>query len=1170
MPHPSPRLLVWLLALTVFFTAFNATLAAGTCGEEPASTTLTTSLSGEAKSGEEITVNEGAKVKDQASLSGKNAATATGTIKYFVYSDSKCESLVTKAGETGFSEGKVPASEEKTLEAGAVYYWQAEYTGDAKNAASKSTCGKEVLTIKAATSLTTSLSGEAKSGEEITVNEGAKVKDTATLSGTKASTATGKAKYKVYSDSKCETLVTEAGEVTVSGTSVPASEEKTLEAGAVYYWQAEYGGDSLHQASKSTCGKEVLTIKAMVSISTVLAGLDAEGETVEGGEISVPAGTAVIDTATLSGTNASKATGTLEYLVYSDEECEELFAEAGEVEVEGTAVPPSEEQPLEEGTYYWQAVYSGDSLHKESISTCGDEIARAIAPTSLATELAGEGEEGAEIEVTEGAAVSDSAELTGENASKATGNVEYSVYSDVSCEELVTKAGKVTVSGESVPASTPQTLEPGIYFWMAEYSGDSANYESRGPCGSEILVVTPRITTELTGGERSGEEIEVTEGTLVSDSATLHGSKAAEATGTVEYLVYSDDECEELVTKAGEVEVEGATAPPSEELELEQGTYYWVAEYSGDEENPPATSACGSEVLVVVTPTSLTTTLSGAEEEGAEIEVTEGTAVSDSAELTGPNAATAEGAISYVVYEDSECTEVAALAGGGDVDEGEVPDSDEVDLPAGTYYWQASYTGDGVNQASTDACGAETVEVTAEITTMLTSGEESGTELEVDIGAGVTDTATLHGPGAEEATGYVEYFVYDDNQCEELVTGAGKVTVEGASVPPSSEVKLENPGVYYWQAAYFDSEENLLATSTCGVVIRVAPLKAVYAALGDSFSSGEGAKADGGIFYAHTHTGDLLPIHTANWCHRSPQAWPALIAKQKFGAGMLDEAAIFDSSPATPFIFRACSGAVATNLWSGKKDADKAGQADEWIIGPPPQWIQPTPAQNLWLLIPRGRPLGKADGDINTVTLTIGGNDLGFSTIIQACIQWPALSGYNPAGCQKTIVDSETKFPAVRERIVTVLEDMKKKAPNAHISVPFYPSMISVLNGAQKKIPVWSTFLGDLAWVNDIVVGADELTAVLTLERFIFRLNEMVEDAVSDAAAAKVDVRVIRSTYSAFEGHSFGSPGARWINGIVPTETRESFHPNRCGQQALAWHVYKSLDPKGTPPAQCP
>jgi hypothetical protein len=114
----------------------------------PAATTLTTSLSGEEKSGEKITVEEGAKVKDQATLSGENAGVATGTIKYFVYSDNKCESLVTKAGETAFTEGKVPVSEEKTLEAG-VYYWQAEYSGDSLNSSSKSTCGKEVLTVEA-------------------------------------------------------------------------------------------------------------------------------------------------------------------------------------------------------------------------------------------------------------------------------------------------------------------------------------------------------------------------------------------------------------------------------------------------------------------------------------------------------------------------------------------------------------------------------------------------------------------------------------------------------------------------------------------------------------------------------------------------------------------------------------------------------------------------------------------------------------------------------------------------------------------------------------------------------------------------------------------------------------------------------------------------------------
>ncbi len=112
------------------------------------------------------------------------------------------------------------------------------------------------------TTLTTSLSGESKEGEEITVLEGSKVKDKGKLSGTNASKATGKVKYAVYSDSKCEHLVTAAGEVTVSGESVPVSNEEELEGGKTYYWQASYSGDSKNKSSISTCGSEVLIVKA--------------------------------------------------------------------------------------------------------------------------------------------------------------------------------------------------------------------------------------------------------------------------------------------------------------------------------------------------------------------------------------------------------------------------------------------------------------------------------------------------------------------------------------------------------------------------------------------------------------------------------------------------------------------------------------------------------------------------------------------------------------------------------------------------------------------------------------------------------------------------------------------------------------------------------------------
>jgi hypothetical protein len=92
------------------------------------------------------------------------------------------------------------------------------------------------------TTLKTILSGEGKEGETLTVLEGSKVKDKATLSGKNASRATGKVKYTVYSDKECTKLVTEAGEVTVSGESIPASNEVTLTGGASYYWQAHYLG----------------------------------------------------------------------------------------------------------------------------------------------------------------------------------------------------------------------------------------------------------------------------------------------------------------------------------------------------------------------------------------------------------------------------------------------------------------------------------------------------------------------------------------------------------------------------------------------------------------------------------------------------------------------------------------------------------------------------------------------------------------------------------------------------------------------------------------------------------------------------------------------------------------------------------------------------------------
>jgi len=260
--RPGRLIYAHLVALVFVLGGFgvNAAACEGGGGGGAELTSLSTKLSGGAKEGEELTVVEGTKVKDKGTLTGKNASTATGKVTYKVYSDKECKTLVKEAGEVTVSGESVPASSEEELEAGKTYYWQAHYSGDSKNDESTSPC-TEILYVQAKTALATKLSGEGKEGEELTIFEGSKAKDKATLSGTNSSSASGKVVYKVYSDKECKTLVEEAGNVTVSSGSVPASDEEELEGEATYYWQAAYSGDALHEESKSECGKEVLKVK---------------------------------------------------------------------------------------------------------------------------------------------------------------------------------------------------------------------------------------------------------------------------------------------------------------------------------------------------------------------------------------------------------------------------------------------------------------------------------------------------------------------------------------------------------------------------------------------------------------------------------------------------------------------------------------------------------------------------------------------------------------------------------------------------------------------------------------------------------------------------------------------------------------------------------------------
>jgi Bacterial Ig-like domain (group 3) len=748
--------LVGLLAFLVALAVMAVSAAAcGSGGGGKESTTLTTKLSGESKEGTEITVLEGARVEDKATLSGKNVSKATGKVKYDVYSERECKTLVTAAGEGTVSGESVTASEEKTLEAGKTYYWQATYEGNESNSGSTSSCGSEILNVQAKTTLATKLSGESKEGEVLEVKVEQAVKDAATLSGTNSSTATGKVTYKLYADEQCTELVAEAGEVTLeTGGKVPTSTTETLP-GGTYFWQASYAGDALHQSSTSTCGSEVEISADETSVTTALTSESSEGTTVEVSEAAP-----VTDTVTLHGEKASTATGTVTFNIYSDSECRDLVVELDEEPVAEGQVPVSLPALLAAGTYYWQAVYSGDANDRPSTSTCGSET-EIVGPPALTTSLSGESKTGELLEVQTSAEVGDAATLHTESPSTATGTVTYRVYSDSECTKLVANAGEVTLeAGGKIPSSHKETLAAGTYYWQAVYSGDAKHKAETSVCGSESEVVAEAttITTSLKGEAKSGESLEVQEQANVTDTATLHGTDAATATGSVTYNVYSDSKCEDLVASAGEETVASGSAPSSSEEALPAGTYYWQAVYSGDSSNQPSTSTCGAEVETIA---GLTTSLSGDGKTGEILEVQEEEPVTDTATLHGATASTATGTVEYNLYSDSKCEHLVASAGEGTMKEGVASSSKEETPAAGTYYWQADYKGDEKHPSQNSVCGLEQQRVQRNPAVWVVSLGDSFISGEGGRWAGNTATTGEH--RFIDALGPDAYFGYPNN-----------------------------------------------------------------------------------------------------------------------------------------------------------------------------------------------------------------------------------------------------------------------------------------------------------------------------------------------------------------------------------------------------------------------
>lgn len=303
-----------------------------------------------------------------------------------------------------------------------------------------------------------------------------------------------------------------------------------------------------------------------------------------------------------------------------------------------------------------------------------------------------------------------------------------------------------------------------------------------------------------------------------------------------------------------------------------------------------------------------------------------------------------------------------------------------------------------------------------------------------------------------------------------------------------------------------------------------------YVALGDSFSSGEGVET----FIPGTNT-DGPPV---NKCHRSERAYSRLFD------GML-------GPPLNLTNFVACSGATSSDILNGKYN--EVSQ------------------------------LNALDTNTKVVSLTAGGNDIGFEKFVIACIFLNCGDSSINGPFFTTIASSQFE-----DSLTELYEEVLTNAPNAHVYILGYPQLLPATGCNQtdawmaafsslvdQSSPVGS--IGSPSWTARQLVYKIGASADLTAQQIQDTIDSgVIEFNASEAAAARLltqeldekineavqavnddlNLAVDRlhfvdplATTSPFVGHELCSASPYFI-GLEPPSQEYSFHPNALGQEA--------------------
>lgn len=267
----------------------------------------------------------------------------------------------------------------------------------------------------------------------------------------------------------------------------------------------------------------------------------------------------------------------------------------------------------------------------------------------------------------------------------------------------------------------------------------------------------------------------------------------------------------------------------------------------------------------------------------------------------------------------------------------------------------------------------------------------------------------------------------------------------------------------------------LLALALAALVLYAAAATAAraanYVALGDSYAAGP------------LIPNPVLPLG----CLKSDHNYPHLAAP---GIGL----SLRDAS---------CSGATTV---------DMTNPQEVEIDGPnPPQF-------------------NSLNAETTVVSLTIGGNDIGFSEVAESCItlnpfSHPCLDRYDSGGVDQL----KARIEATAPKVAAVLQGIHARSPAAKIYVVNYPAIFPETGyGCWPQMPI----------------GFQDVPYLRATEQ---RLDAML------ATQAAANGATLVNWYNASIGHdACKGSSTRWVEPLVPGELAAPIHPNLAGMEGAA------------------